>query len=136
MSALRTRRHWTMTVGAVSVGVIAAAGVSPPPAQADTVSDAFVSALNNARVGYSDPANAVQLGQSICPLLAQPGGSFARAASSIANNGISPEMAEPFTRIAISAYCPSMVSSIANGDLLNGGNLPGLPFGTPGLPTQ
>ena len=132
-----------MTVGAVSVCVIAAAGVSPPPAQADTVTAAQilsskfkVSALNNARVGYSDPANAVQLGQSICPLLAQPGGSFARAASSIANNGISPEMAEPFTRIAISAYCPSMVSSIANGDLLNGGNLPGLPFGTPGLPTQ
>jgi Protein of unknown function (DUF732) len=133
-----------MTVGAmaVSVGVITAAGVSAAPARADTVNDGFLSALNNAGVGYNDPANAVQLGQSICPMLSQPGGSFARAASSIGNNGISPDMASLFTSIAISMYCPSMVNSFANGDwlnngdFLNGGNLPGLPFGIPGLPTQ
>jgi len=127
---------------AVSVGVIAGAGVAAPPAQADTMGDAFLSALNNAGVGYNDPSNAVQLGQSICPLLSQPGGSFARAASSIANNGVSPDMADLFTSIAISMYCPSMMASFANGDWMNnsdwlsGGNLPGLPFGIPALPTQ
>src|SRR6185312_5422240 len=102
MSALRNRRNWARAASAiaVSVGVIAAAGVAAPPAQADTMGDAFLSALNNAGVGYNDPSNAVQLGQSICPLLSQPGGSFARAASSIANNGVSPDMADLFTSIA------------------------------------
>jgi Protein of unknown function (DUF732) len=145
MSALRNRRNWGMTVRAlaVSVGANTAAGVwAAAPAHADITSDLFLSSLNNAGVGYNDPANAVELGQSICPMLSQPGGSFARAASSIANNGISPDMASLFTSIAISMYCPSMVSSFANGDWLNNGdwltsgNLPGLGFGIPGLPTQ
>ena len=92
--------------------------------------DAFLSALNNAGVNYGDPGSAVALGQSICPLLAQPGGSFAGAASNIANNGIPPNMAALFTSIAISMYCPSMVASMANG------GLPALPFQIPGLPGQ
>jgi hypothetical protein len=120
---------------AVSVGVIAAAGVQSAPAHADALSDVFLSALNNAGVNYGDPVNAVALGQSICPMLAQPGGSLAAAASSIANNGISPDMASLFTSIAISMYCPSMVASFANGSWLNNGNgnIPGLPFQIPGL---
>jgi hypothetical protein len=122
-----------MAVGslAVSVGVLTAAA----PAHADTLTDSFLSALNDAGVGYDDPANAVALGQSICPLLAQPGGSFAGAASNIANNGISPDMASLFTSIAISMYCPSMMASVANGDWLDNGGLPALPFDIPGLPS-
>ncbi len=132
------RRNWAMAVRAlaVSVGVLAAAGLGAAPAQADSIGDTFLSALNNAGVNYNDPGNAVSLGQSICPLLQQPGGTFAGAASSIANNGISPDMASMFTSIAISMYCPSMVSSLANGDWLENGGMPALPFQIPGLPGQ
>jgi Protein of unknown function (DUF732) len=138
MTELRGRRNWARAIGvlAVSVGVLSAADLSAAPARADALSDAFLSALNNAGVNYNDPGNAVSLGQSICPLLAQPGGSFASAATSVANNGISPNMASLFTNIAISMYCPSMVASVANGNWLGGGNgnLPGVPFQIPFLP--
>jgi Protein of unknown function (DUF732) len=137
MTMLRERHNWrrAIRVLAVSVGVLSAAVLWEAPARADAVSDAFLSALNNAGVNYNDPGNAVSLGQSICPLLAQPGGSFASAATSVANNGISPDMASLFTNIAISMYCPSMVASVANGNWLGGGNgnIPGLPFQIPFL---
>jgi hypothetical protein len=136
--------NWAKAFGvaAVSVGVITAAGVSAAPARADAMTDAFLAALNNAGVGYGDPSSAAQLGQSICPLLAQPGGTFAGAAANVANNGIPPGMAALFTNIAISMYCPSMMASFANGDWLNNGGplanggIPGLPFQIPGLPVQ
>jgi Protein of unknown function (DUF732) len=151
MTVLPNRRNWAKAIGvaAVSVGMIGGAGVSAAPARADVTTDAFLSALNNRGVGYGDPSNAAQLGQSICPMLAQPGGTFAGVASSVSNNGIPPGMASMFTSIAISMYCPQMMASFANGDWLNnggmpgnggipgmGGGIPGLPFQIPGLPGQ
>ena len=111
----------------LSLGVITAAATSAAPAHADPVQDAFLNALNNAGVPYNDPGNAVSLGQSICPMLAQPGGNFATVASNMAGqNGLSANMAGLFTSIAISMYCPSMMTSLANGDLANAFQLPGL----------
>jgi hypothetical protein len=131
-----SRRRTTALWLAVSAAVITAAQISPPEAEADPVSDTFLSALNNAGVGYNDPNNAVSLGQSICPMLQQPGATFAQTASSMAgNNCISADMSGLFTSIAISMYCPQMVSSFANGDWLNNNaGIPGLPFQIPGLP--
>lgn len=131
-------RARTVRALAAGVGAIAAAGVLAAPAQADDTSDAFLSALSNAGIGYNDPSSAVALGQSVCPMLAQPGGNFASVASSMAgNNGLSANMTGLFTSIAISMYCPSMMSSLANGDWFNdGAGIPGLPFQIPGLPGQ
>jgi hypothetical protein len=105
----------------VAVGLVAAAGTLSAPTHADPTSDAFLAALNGAGVGYSDPAGTVALGQSVCPMLVEPGKSFASVASSVgaAPNGISPDMAAFFTGIAISMYCPSMVSGIGNGTFMN-----------------
>jgi hypothetical protein len=131
----RKCRNWATAVGALAVtaGMISGAGIGvAPPARADAMSDAFLAALNNAGVGYDDPSGAVALGQSICPMLSQPGGSLAGAASTVSGNGVSPEMASLFTSIAISMYCPQMVASFANGDWLNGGGSP-IPFQWPGL---
>ncbi|EUA06771.1 hypothetical protein I553_0459 [Mycobacterium xenopi 4042] len=98
------------------------------PVQANSVDEQFLSALNNSGVNYGDPGAAVTLGQSVCPMLAQPGGTFASAASGITGqNGMSPAMAQMFTSIAISMYCPSMMASIANGNLPNLPQLPGMP---------
>jgi hypothetical protein len=100
---VRTRIPLGLRFLAVSVGLVTAAATLAAPAQADPVSDSFLAALNNAGVSYNDPTSAVDLGQQICPMLVQPGGSFASVASNMAgNNGMSPMMAGLFTSIAIS----------------------------------
>jgi hypothetical protein len=107
---------------------ITAAAAMSAPVEANSMDESFLGALNNAGVKYADPGGAVQMGQSICPMLARPGGNFASAASSVAgNNGMSPAMAGMFTSIAISMYCPSMMTSIANGNVPNIPRLPGVP---------
>lgn len=119
-------RNWISLTAAV--GLITTAAALAAPAQADSIDDSFLSALNGAGVNYQDPASTAALGQSICPMLSQPGGTFASAASNVVgNNGMSPAMAEMFTSIAISMYCPSMMTSIANGNMPNMPGLPGMP---------
>ena len=67
-------------------------------------------------------------------MLVEPGKSFASVASSVANNGITPDMASFFTGIAISMYCPQMMGSIGNGTFLNSlQGMQGIP-GVPGIP--
>ena len=52
-------------------------------------------------------------------MLVEPGKSIASVYSTVTNNGINPDMAAFFTGIAISMYCPSMMSSLGNGTFLN-----------------
>jgi Protein of unknown function (DUF732) len=137
MSALDDCRSWISLAShkplavralAVSIGVITATAALPAPSQADSVDDGFLSALGSAGVNYGDPGSMVALGQSICPMLAQPGGTFASAVSSITgDNGMSPAMAGLFSSIAISMYCPSMMASIANGNVPSLPQFPGVP---------
>ena len=125
---IKAKRILTATlVGAATAVTLAA------PASADPFTDtSFLGALNNAGVGYNDPVSTEQLGQSICPMLVEPGKNMASVYSTVSNNGISPGMAAFFTGIAISMYCPSMMSSIGNGTFLN--QLSGLNgLGIPGL---
>ncbi len=111
----------------VSAGVITVVATSAAPAHADPSQDSFLNALTNAGVPYNDPGTAVSLGQSICPMLAQPGGNFATVASSMAGqNGLSAAMSGLFTSIAISMYCPSMMTNLANGNFANAFQIPGL----------
>jgi hypothetical protein len=118
------------TVTAILVGTATAVALAAP-ASADPLTDNnFLGALTNAGIGYNDPASTQQLGQSICPMLVEPGKSLASVYSTVSNQGISPDMAAFFTGIAISMYCPSMMSGIGNGTFLN--SLSGLQ-GIPGL---
>jgi hypothetical protein len=126
---------------AISVGIVIAASAAPATARADAVSDTFLSTLTSSGVSVADPNMAVTMAQSICPMLAKPGGNFAGIASQMGGtNGVSPGMANLFTSIAISMYCPSMMASLANGNWLGQGaqmGLPGMPglsnFGIPGI---
>jgi hypothetical protein len=126
----KSKRNLTVTLVAVATAVGLAV-----PAHADPITDpSFLSALSNAGVGYNDPADTTSLGQSVCPMLVQPGQSFASVASSMGNQGISPGMASFFTGIAIQMYCPSMMSSLGNGSFMNFlQQTPGVP-GVPGIP--
>ena len=62
----------------VAVGLTAFAATVAAPAQADPIDDAFLSALTNGGVGIGNPVDTVRLGESVCPMLVEPGKSLAR----------------------------------------------------------
>ncbi|HYZ66356.1 MAG TPA: DUF732 domain-containing protein [Mycobacterium sp.] len=121
---------------AILVGVASAVTLAAPASADPTPDNSFLNALTHAGIGYNDPASTEQLGRSICPMLVEPGKSLASVYSTVSNNGINPQMAAFFTGIAISMYCPAMMSSIGNGTFLNQlSGLQGIPglSGIPGL---
>ncbi|AEV74626.1 Protein of unknown function (DUF732) [Mycolicibacterium rhodesiae NBB3] len=107
------------TLTATLVGVAAALSLAVP-ASAEPVDTTFLNALNDAGIGYGDPVSTEKLGQSVCPMLVDPGKNLASVYSTVSNNGINPDVAAFFTGIAISAYCPSMTTQIGNGTILEG----------------
>ena len=130
----KAKRTLTTTL----VGVAAALSLATP-ASAEPVDTTFLNALNNAGIGYGDAASTEKLGQSVCPMLVEPGKNLASVYSTVTTNGINPDMAAFFTGIAISAYCPQMMTQIGNGTILEGldglGGLNGLSgLGGLGLP--
>ena len=91
----------------------AAAATLAAPIRADMMGNAFLAALTNAGVSYSQPATTTALGESVCPMLFQPGGTFDSIASKVAdNNGMSHDAAGVFTVIAIATYCPAVLAPL------------------------
>ncbi|BBZ45665.1 DUF732 domain-containing protein [Mycobacterium parmense] len=121
----------TIRLLAAAAGLVTAAAAFSAPAEADPNDDNFIDALNHAGVDFGQPGNAMAVGQSICPMVAQPGGNFAAAAASVRRRGMSPQMARMFTTIAIQVYCPQEMEALTNGNLTGG--LPQAP-GMPGMP--
>ncbi|GAB5018201.1 hypothetical protein JHV675_49940 [Mycobacterium avium subsp. hominissuis] len=77
------------------------------------------------------------VGESVCPMLSQPGGNFAAVASSVAGRGMSPTMARMFTTIAIQTYCPQEMANIASGNLSGAmPQVPGMPGQLPAMAGQ
>lgn len=108
----------TATMVAAGISLAAPAPADPLP---DPDRDAFLSALtrNGIDLAGDNPDLTAQLGERVCPMLVEPGKSFAEVATTVADNGISPGVASFFTGIAISMYCPQMMGSIGNGTFLN-----------------
>ena len=106
----------------VSAGLVAGATALAAPGRADSTTDAFLNAVNNAGVAGANPDKAVEVGQSVCPMLAQPGQTTADVAGKVADSaGMSLGPATMFTGIAISIFCPAMVSKV-------GGAVPSIPL--------
>lgn len=83
------------------------------PVHADLMGDAFLRALTNAGVPFSQPDSTMALGESVCPMLVTPGASFdAVVAATAAANGMSHEAAGVFTIIAIATYCPAVLAPL------------------------
>lgn len=100
----------------LTVGAFAAALMAAAPASADPTTD-FIDSLGSAGVGVADPAQAADLGRSVCPMLSQPGQDVADTAAQVADaGGMSLGPATMFTGLAISAFCPAAMSSLANGE--------------------
>jgi hypothetical protein len=112
--------------------LITAAAMFSAPVEADPHDD-FIDALSHAGIEYGEPGNAMAVGQSICPMLAQPGGSFAAAASGISHRGMSPQMAQMFTTIAIQTFCPEEMANILGGNVSGLQQFPGMPGMIPGI---
>jgi len=136
MKALTATHQWiglfryqplAIRVFAVVAGILTTASALAAPAEASPLDDSFIGALKNAGVNYGEPGGAVAMGQAVCPMLSAPGGNFAAAAARVKGNGMSPEMANMFTRIAISMYCPQMMADVASGNMPNLPNIPGMP---------
>ncbi|MGB8504154.1 DUF732 domain-containing protein [Mycobacterium sp.] len=110
----------------VSGGLVAAAMGLAAPAQADTTTttDTFLDALTSAGLDNVVSGDAVALGQSICPMLADTGQNTADVASKVADvGGMSLGPATMFTGIAISMWCPGAIARIGNGQI---DGIPGL----------
>ncbi|WP_068178866.1 DUF732 domain-containing protein [Mycobacterium sp. UM_CSW] len=130
-------RHQPLTIRllAATAALLTVAAAFAAPAEADPAADdAFIDALNHAGIDFGEPGNAMSVGESICPMLAQPGGNFAAVAATVSHRGLSPQMAKLFTTIAIQSYCPQEMANIASGNPAAGipGGLPGLAGGIPG----
>jgi len=113
--------------------LITAAAMFSAPVEADPHDDDFIDALSHAGIEYGEPGNAMAVGQSICPMLAQPGGTFAAAASGLSHRGMSPQMAQMFTTIAIQTYCPEEVANILGGNVSGLQQFPAMPGMIPGI---
>lgn len=99
---------------ALVLGVAAATSVAAP-AQADP-GDLFLSALDSNGITGIDPATAVSVGQSICPMLSAPGQRVADVAGDVADTlGRPLGPATMFTGLAISIFCPAAVARLADG---------------------
>ncbi|OBK31643.1 hypothetical protein A5634_13830 [Mycobacterium asiaticum] len=95
----------------LAAGVFGVAASVAAPIHADMMGNAFLNALNNAGVPYSEPATAIAMGRTICPKALQPGGSFESIVTEIAElNGFSRERAAAFTIVAIGTYCPALIA--------------------------
>jgi hypothetical protein len=98
---------------ALTAGVATAGATLAAPIRADMMGNAFLVALTNAGVSYSQPASTMALGQSVCPMVVQPGGSFESINSKMADgNGMSQDAAAVFTLIAIATYCPAVMAPL------------------------
>jgi hypothetical protein len=113
-------------VAILTGGALCAALMAAAPASADSTTD-FINSLGSAGLGVGNPTQAADLGQSVCPMLSQPGQDLADTAAKVADaGGMSLGPATMFTGLAISAFCPGAMSSLANGnspiplDLLGG----------------
>ena len=102
----------------VFAGLAATASLLAAPAQADPGTDAFLNAVSGAGLGgTTDPSNLVAVGQSVCPMLSEPGQNAADAAAKVADTtGMSLGGANMFTGLAISFLCPRVLDSVGGGE--------------------
>jgi hypothetical protein len=157
---VRQRLGWADCIGAVALilrplvvtfGIVAAAVMWPAHAHADVVGDSGASTLNGIGIGNNGPISTTLagIGQSICPMLVQPGATLASTMTEMSGHGgLAPTIAGFVARTAIQTQCPSWMTSLANGQMpaglqaltsiagpalgLPGASSSPLPFGLPG----
>ncbi|UXA16812.1 DUF732 domain-containing protein [Mycobacterium sp. SMC-4] len=113
-----TRAKYTAAVSLIASVAITGAMMTAVPAQADTATgaDVFLAALRDSGIGVVDEATAVRVGQSVCPLLVEPGQNAANVAAQVADAiGRPLGPATIFTGLAIQIFCPRAVTALTDG---------------------
>jgi hypothetical protein len=106
----------TLWLIALIATLAAAAATLAAPIRADMIGNSFLNALTAAGVSYSQPATTTAAGQSVCPMLVQPGGDFDSVVAKMAvGNGMSQKSAGIFTIVAIATYCPALIAPLFPG---------------------
>lgn len=110
-----------IAVAVVAVGLFAGAQATPASADTTTTSvDQFLTTLDGLGISNINPTDAVALGQSVCPLLAQRSQNTADIAAKVSDSIGKPlGIGTMFTGAAVSFLCPKAVDNIA-GSLANG----------------
>ncbi|OCB38627.1 hypothetical protein A9X02_18115 [Mycobacterium malmoense] len=108
------RAEWALLrVLGVSACVAGLAAPLAAPVRADMRGNAFLMALTNAGVSYPHPAGALALGQSVCPMLVEPGQSFDSVAAEMEQrSGLGYESAGLFTIVAVANFCPAVIAPL------------------------
>ena len=111
------RTTGSLLLAAGLAGGVFAAGVYAAPAHAensDNVND-FLSSLDLLGITDIDPAKAVAVGQSLCPIIAERGQNTADIAAKVSDAiGRPLGPATMFTGTAISFLCPKAVENVTN----------------------
>lgn len=136
----------------VTLGIAAVALLLPAHARADVTNDSGASALNDIGIGNNGPVSTAiaGAGQSICPMLVQPGSQLASMATEVTgHDGLAPTIAGWVATMVIQTQCPGWMTSLSNGQMPAGldtltnmaspalglpsaGSTPALPFAIPG----
>jgi hypothetical protein len=123
---------------AVTLGIAAAALLWPAHAHADVAGDSGTSALNGIGIGNNGPVSTAiaGAGQSICPMLVQPGSTLASMATQMSGrDGLAPTIAGWVATMVIQTQCPGWMTSLANGQMPAGlDNLTNMAAPALGLP--
>lgn len=102
-----------LRVVGMGAGVAGLTAALAAPVHADLMGSAFLRALTNAGVPVAEPDSAMARGQSVCPMLVAPGGSFDSVIAAMADgSGMSYDAAGVFTVIAIATYCPAVLAPL------------------------
>jgi hypothetical protein len=106
-----------VTAGSLAAATVALGLFVATPAQADPETDAFVDSVTRAGLTDIDPARVTQVGQEVCPMLAEPGQQVADVAARVSESiGRPLGPATMFTGLAITWFCPGAVAAVANGE--------------------
>ena len=102
----------------LATALVALAATVAAPIRADVLGTTFLSALTNNGIAYSQPATTQALGQSVCPSLFSPGGSFDAVVARMAEDtGMSYPVAGKFAVVAVATYCPAMMAPLLSNRL-------------------
>ncbi len=119
MSCLNGYHSLTMGV-LIPLAAVAIAAAAPTMAHADTGTSPVLDTVGTAGASTTAASSSPTLGNSICTAVQQPGETMASIASALAaRDGTSPRMSKVLTGLAISIYCPTMMSTLPGDDWLS-----------------
>ncbi len=104
---------------AVTAGVFIAATAWPASAHADPTDTTFTNVLSTVGIGNGGPITQLieQIGQQICPLIVQPGGSLVSNATEAGGyGGLASQVTGFVAEQAIKSQCPAVMTELANGN--------------------